>query len=574
MIVRATMHSPRLSLVIVALACGLALAACSSDSSLELTLVADAEGGEADVTYDIGDGLVSETVATPWELPVEVDGRFSVSLQVDNPESTGVVRCAIDFDGGLAAPSATGEAAAVCDLSGRVSGSEITTTSSARGEERAGPELLDEATGLTVEVRTLGSDGTPTTEPVLFEPLVFEIVLGPITEPGQLRVESEFVDPELRRTNNEAFRFDLDDLDDDGNLVYVIPDRGGFVPALEGRHRLDVSGRLALESGPEFTFDDRIDFDFDAVEVTTAPQTHLAGAMALDVPSDWLLRLDAGDLIVTTENAALEPRGLTASSLEEMLSYEHAAGSATLAVFQLLAPLALPDDATVADELVAIAGLTADQATRRSGSIDGLATEGIDGLTDSQRLELDVISVGAARFVVQVRADADDEDSWAAATALRDSINFDQSAIPPLLHRTTLFASDGPTEGPFAQTGIVVPADWQIIESEGTVEDPSGDRTLRGSTTVADGRTIDDLIAASAAALGVEVDVFDRSRQIADFDATAIARIDSDADGVVDTIALVATFADGTASVELVDRSAEPDIALLDAIIDSLTVES
>lgn len=107
-------------------------------------------------------------------------------------------------------------------------------------------------------MRTSQLDGTPATEPALFEPLAFEVVVGPITEPGQLRVEYELVDPETRRTSNEVFRYDLDDLDDDANLIYVIPDRAGYVAAVEGSHTLDVTGTLFLESGPEFAFDERI----------------------------------------------------------------------------------------------------------------------------------------------------------------------------------------------------------------------------------------------------------------------------------------------------------------------------
>ncbi len=568
------MRSSRVFVPFVALVCGVALAACSSDNSFELTLSADADGGEATVTYDIGDGPVSKTVATPWELPVEVDGQFSVSLQVDNPEDTGVVRCAIDL-GGPGSPSATGEAGATCDLSGRASGSELTTSSSALGEDRAGPEILDEATGLTFELRTVRPDGTPAVEPALFEPLVFEVVVGPITEPGQLRVEYELIDPETRRTSNDIFRYELDDLDDDANLVYEIPGRGGFVPLVDGSHTVDVTGTLFLESGPEFVFDDRVEIDFGSVEVTTATQAQVAGAIALDVPSDWRLIRSSDALLVTTENGPLEPDQLTGSSLEEILSYEHAAGSGSVAVFQLLAPLALPADATIADELVGVAGLTADQITRGSATIDGRPTERIDGVTDDQRLELDVVSIGAERFVVQVRADRDDEESWAAAMAVRDSIAFDDTAIPPLLHRVTLFSSAGPSGAPLAQTTIVIPADWQLIDSDqGILEDPTGSRSLAIATTIADGQTIDDLIAGSAGALGLDAEAFDRTRQMEGFDDTAIAPADSDADGVVDTIVLVATFGDAAVSVELADRSAEPDLALLDAIIDTLAVES
>ena len=75
-----------------ALAAAVALGACSSSDPLEHTLEARADAGEAVVTYDIGEGAVTETVTTPWSLSVEVDGRFSVSLRVENPDDTGTVR--------------------------------------------------------------------------------------------------------------------------------------------------------------------------------------------------------------------------------------------------------------------------------------------------------------------------------------------------------------------------------------------------------------------------------------------------------------------------------------------------
>lgn len=131
--------------------------------------------------------VVAETVTTPWSLAVEVDGRFSVSLRVENPDDTGTVRCAIDYDG-PASPIATGEIAADCDLDGNVDGNSLTTSSSALGEEREGPEVLDEESGLTFELVTLDADDAPVSEPQLYERLVYRVVLGPITEPGRLRV--------------------------------------------------------------------------------------------------------------------------------------------------------------------------------------------------------------------------------------------------------------------------------------------------------------------------------------------------------------------------------------------------
>ncbi|MFN3215461.1 MAG: hypothetical protein ACE367_03085 [Acidimicrobiales bacterium] len=547
----------------------LLLGGCGSDEPLELTLAALAEGGEVVVTYDIGDGPVSETVTTPWELPVEVSGQFSVSLRVENPEPTGLVRCVID-QGGPGSPAATGEAAATCELDGNAFGDSVSTASTARGEERTGPELLDEETGLTFELVTTALDGDPEAEPVLYEPLVFLVRLGPITEPGQLRVESELVDPENRRTNNEIFRYDLDDLDD-GHLVYPVP-QGGFVPTEPGTHRLVVEGTLFLESGAEYPFAERVELDFEPVEITRETVDHAAGAIALDVPSDWEQRFSATALTVSTEDGFPEARELSSSSFVETLEYRQLGGSGSVSVFQLDAPLSHAPDPELADELPAVAGLDPDQASVETAGIGDRSTVRVSGATVDVRIELDLVTAVDARFLVQTRAEVDDEESWEAATAMRDSLTFDESAIPRLLHRLPINSSQALPDGSVARFGLDIPADWLIADGPaGVIADQADDIGVRFVTRALDGRSLDAVIA-DEVDLEVDAASFDSSAPIEGFDESAIARADTDGDGRVDAIVVVATHADSATVLEFVDRTDVPDIELFDAMIDTLTV--
>lgn len=552
----------------------LLLGGCGSDEPLELTLAALADGGQAVVTYDIGDGPVSETVTTPWELPVEVSGRFSVSLRVENPEPTGVVRCVID-QGGPGSPAATGEAAATCDLDGNVSGDNVSTASTARGEERPGPDILDEDTGLTFELITTALEGpviSGDSDPVLFEPLLFLVRLGPITEPGQLRVEFELTDPDRRRTNNEIFRYDLEDLDADGYLVYPVPDGGGFVPAQPGTHRLVVEGTLFLESGPEFPFAEREELDFEPVEITTETVDHAAGAIALEVPLDWEERFSVTELSGSTEDRFPEPRPLTSASFIETVGYSHLSGSGSVLVYQLDDPLSHAPDTELADELPAVARIDPDQASVETAGIGDRSTVRVSGSTADVRLELDLVTAGDARFIVQTRAEIDDDASWEAATAMRDSLTFDESAIPRLLHRLPINARRTLPDGSVARVGLDIPADWLVVDgSAGLIADPVDDIGVRFVTRARDDRDLAALVA-DEVDLDVDAGAFDSAAPIEGFDTNAIARTDTDGDGRVDAIVVVATHADSSTVLEFVDRTGDPDIELFEAMIDTLVV--
>jgi hypothetical protein len=407
---------------------------------------------------------------------------------------------------------------------------------------------------------------------VLFEPLLFLVRLGPITEPGQLRVEFELTDPDTRRTNNEIFRYDLDDLDADGNLIYPIPDGGGFVPAQPGTHRLAVEGTLFLESGPEFPFAERVELDFEPAEITTQTVDHAAGAIALDVPLDWEQRFAVTELSGSTEDGFPEPRPLTSASFIETLGYRHLNGSGSVTVFQLDDPLSHAPDPELADELPAVARIDPDEASVETAGIGDRSTVRVSGSTADVRVELDLVTVGDARFIVQTRAEIDDDASWDAATAMRDSLTFDESAIPRLLHRLPINTNRTLPDGSVDRVGLDIPADWLIVDGPaGLIADPVDDIGVRFVTSALDGRSPDAVIA-DELDLDVYAGTFDSPAPIGGFDASVIARADSDGDGRVDAVAVVAIHADSATVVEFTDRTEDPDIALFDAMIDTLIV--
>jgi hypothetical protein len=549
-----------------ALAAGaLTLGACSSSDSLELTLEAMADAGEATVTYDIGDGPITETVDTPWELPAEVDGRFSVSLRVENPDDTGTVRCAIRYDG-PASPIATGETAADCDLDGSIDGDSLTTSSSARGEERAGPETLDEDTGLTFELVAVDADGAPLTEPQLFEPLVYQAVLGPITEPGELSLRFELTGPELRRTSNQSFRYDLADLDAAGNLVQAIPEPSGFAASRAGTYRLSVAGTLYLASGAELPFADEVEFRLEPTEVTTETVTQVGGILSLEVPIDWEQVASASTFQTNHEPDSLVRRAFSGpSSLELLVQYNDLAGPAIVGVFRFDEPLGLAPDDELAREIAQDPVFEgADPAAAAIGDRPSIR---IAANTDRGRIEFDVVTIGDARFAVQVTSTGDDEASWEAALAIRDSIVFDAAAIPPLVHTIGFTVTYDRPDGTTSRIGVDTPADWIIVDGgAGLIGDPDGDVEMRIVSDALGDRTLDDVLTTFAGS------DFDPADGLDGFDSAAVARTDTDADGSVDEVVVVGTAGDILLTLELRDATTEPDIALLDAIVATLIV--
>ena len=72
--------------------------------------------------------------------------------------------------------------------------------------------------------------------------------------------------------------------------------------------------------------------------------------------------------------------------------------------------------------------------------------------------------------------------------------------------------------------------------------------------------------------LEVDAASFDSSASIEGFDESAIARIDTDGDGRVDAIVVLAIHAAGATVLEFVDRTDDPDIELFEAMVDTLVV--
>ena len=137
----------RLALVAGPIAMALMVGACAGgddDETLTLTLVASGSAGQAvDIEYEIDGETITDTVEGEWRLPAEVESGFDLKLRVENPADSGEVSCRITPDPdappaqiGGADVDATGEGAAVCEISGSVSGDSLSTTGTNYGLTR------------------------------------------------------------------------------------------------------------------------------------------------------------------------------------------------------------------------------------------------------------------------------------------------------------------------------------------------------------------------------------------------------------------------------------------------------
>jgi hypothetical protein len=141
-----TPSHPVRRITLVAGAAAVLLGACSGgdDEPLALTFVATGSaGGATDIEYVIDGETTTETVDGEWRLTVEVESGFELSLRVENPADSGDVSCRITEDPdappagiGSSGVDATGEGAAVCELSGTISGNTLSTTGTNYGLTR------------------------------------------------------------------------------------------------------------------------------------------------------------------------------------------------------------------------------------------------------------------------------------------------------------------------------------------------------------------------------------------------------------------------------------------------------
>lgn len=549
----------------------------SPDEPLLLTLQATSPSGDASVTYDVGDGPVTEVVTTPWELPVEVDGAFSISLRVENLDESGTVGCLIDHPASRSS-GARGEVSATCELSGTVDGRQLRTSGSSIGEDREPDEtgaevesVEEEAVGVSMRVRWVAFDRRVEADPVALERAVIELVVGPISEPGQIRVVHELDTPERIFRGTNAFLFDLGDLDEDGHLTYRIPGTEGFMP-VSGLHRLDVFADLRLDSGARRSFEDEIEYLVEPRTARTEEASFIGGAISAEVPTHWNVAFD-DPLTIVDETAFVMNESPVNDKVYELLRLEHSFVRADLSVFELQSPLSFGSDEDLVDELIDIFGSAATDLTRSTQSIGGVPslriTAALDADTPAARLiELDLLRVGDARLIVQAVAGREG-DPWSEARALRDSLTFDASAVPRLLHRIDFRLTQVLDGIGTVETQVYVPANWIVLDADGGIFGaPDVDRSARLQMAALGGRSLDDVIGETGRAL---VD-FDRPSPTGGFDDIAIASISSDDPDRAGGLLVFASFGGAVVRFDLFDGAPEPDLELFGAIVETLTV--
>lgn len=228
-------------------------------------------------------------------------------------------------------------------------------------------------------------------------------------------------------------------------------------------------------------------------------------------------------------------------------------------------PLGLAPDEEIAGEIAQDPAFGGAPTGPVAATVGERASVRVAADTARGRIEFDFVTIGDARFAVQVAMGEGDEESWAAALAIRDSIIFDEDAIPPLVHTTPIFTTFERSDGTESRIVLYVPADWVVFDgSAGLLGDPSGDIEARVVSEPLDDRTLEEVAATFTDR------AFDDTADLDGFDAATIARTDTDADGSVDEVVVIATAADVVLTFEVRDTTVHPDPALLDAIVDTL----
>lgn len=571
---------------------GLAVAAagCGSSDPLDFTLQVTSSSGEASVTYDTGDGPVTEIVTTPWELPAQVNGEFAVSLSVENLDDSGTVFCAIRSSREQWS-SIRGEVRARCRVSGSARGGQLDIlgfSSNVNRETEEGPPNngvteqagndggTEEASEISIELRSVAVDSGEVSDPVAFVPFAFELVVRGANEPGQMDLNYQLDTPDRSHDGDSAFRFALDDLDEDGNLVIRIPTDGGFVP-VAGEHRIEVAAQLGLDSGGRRSFDDVVEYVVEQREMSTEVGMFVDGVVGADVPQHWTVRLDHPLPVVDESEPLPANRALGPEDIEEVLWLERSFSEAVVSVLAFKGPLAFGSDDELVGDVLALIGEGWEAVEQFDAAVGGVPTTRFSGVSklgtpDAERIEVDLLSIGDARFLVQAYAGGEDVgEPWREAGALRDSLTFDASAVPRLLHRINFVLTKELDElgadglGTVA-VGVVTPANWIPIESERRAfGDPDVDRWGRILVAPLGDRSLDDVIAEGGA-----LDAFERREPPSGFDDLAIATMLFD--GRAAELLVLATLGEAVMSLYLFDGTSEPDLDLLAAIAETLHV--
>lgn len=414
------------TLVLLASAC-----TAGSDAAM-LTMRAQSSSGEAEVSYRIDSGdRVTETVSTPWEQTIDVSGRFGVDLTVANLTESGTVVCGIERTASsLSNPSATGEAAADCSVSGTSQGGTFTMSSESSGtpfdkasagsEEEAAtqPEVnaADVPEGMSAELLFTDRNGDPI-EPAQFDrvwvSIVVEGALG--ADEVQVLVVGEIDDGVSVLTLNDRERHDADDIDSTGRLVHVLRSIDLDQP---GTLRAEFAGTVKVDD-VDIPVDDRVVIDVAPTETVIETRELSDGFVTLDVAS---VARTIEDVPARRSADSSESTPFTVGDLRGISSVD--LGASDVSVFQVERSLTTTVE-EVADVIEDLFGESAD-VERVVAEIDGREAVRIEFEADRSGTA-DVLMVNGEILFVQTRW----TDTGAAARDARDSIRLDPSQLPP-----------------------------------------------------------------------------------------------------------------------------------------------
>ncbi|BAN04290.1 hypothetical protein [Ilumatobacter coccineus] len=468
--------APRPLAATLAAALLLAASACGGgDDSSTLTLTAQSSSGEAEVSYQLdNDARVTETVTTPWEQTVDVSGVFELDLGITNLGETGTVACGIEYAASsLSNPSATGQAAADCIVSGSSRGGTFTMSSSSFGTpfddaapdvaapddaapdddetDESGDETDDGATadggvtaddgaaddgaadgdaadddasdgeiadipdGMSAALLFTDPDGNPI-EPAQFDrvwvSIVVEGALG--ADDVQVLVEGEIDDGESVISLNDRERHDADDVDSNGRLVHVLR---SFDLDQPGTLRAEFAGEVKIDD-VVIPVDDRVEIDIAPTEVVVEARELSGGFVILDVAS---VAETLEDVPAQRSSAIADPEPVSVGDLRGIAGV--GVGDSDVAVFQVVSSQSTTVE-EVADVIEAFLSEAAD-VERSAAEIDGRETIRLTFEAAGSGTG-DVLAIDGEIVFVQAR--------WSTGTdaqTIRDSIRFDPSRLLP-----------------------------------------------------------------------------------------------------------------------------------------------
>ncbi len=441
--------------------------------------------------------------------------------------------------------------------------SELDSAVSGLGVEEIAP-------GVTLDLRLVAFGG------VDFDPnqdLEFSVVVTVEGLDRNVVVDLDTVHRDDETTSTiEATVLRRSDSFDDGRLVEVIPERDVFSTAALGPHRLTLNG--AVEAADDtFTHSFARTVEFVATadgQAEVASMQFGDGTLELDLSRRWS-RLEDGHSFTPRSESGFVDEVVGFDEDDTQVVADVGGRGVRLTVFRLTRPLLLPDPDVLVAELPAAVG-PGDFDEPEAATIAGFDGVRLSGVVSGNDITYDLFRTGHEYLVVRTSHD-DTPGARAEADSVIDSLTIDVDAFPRLTHRVpfSFWLNRGPNR--YFQVDLFVPADWRPVETDGGARlvGPAGRPQVDLVNLPLDGRTMDELVDGLLATAEVtDPDDFDREAS----EVGGAERVDVSVTRVPVTARIVA-FGDGDdAQVVIIgDPSPDPDVALLEAIADSVELE-